>query len=257
VSDPQGLYDDASVYDILHAPDTAWEVDGLERTFERFVSTRSRDPLFLEPACGSGRYLRVLCGRGRRVAGFDIDDGMVAYASRGLEKFDASRWRIFSAGMVGFAQHMGRDRADLAFNPINTIRHLESDEQMLAHFEEMAGVLRTGGVYAVGISLTAYGLEAPSEDVWTGTRGRCTVTQRVQYDPQERRREAVYSHLTIERPSGVEERSSSYVLRRYDRAEWDRLIERSALRLIASVDERGDEIGERAMGYGVDLLTTR
>ena len=28
---------------------------------------------------------------------------------------------------------------DFAFNPVNTIRHLESDRAMLDHFEQMAG----------------------------------------------------------------------------------------------------------------------
>ena len=52
-------------YDILHAAGTAEEVDGLEAIASRWVRPASRGPMrWLEPACGTGRYLRVIAGRG-------------------------------------------------------------------------------------------------------------------------------------------------------------------------------------------------
>jgi hypothetical protein len=65
------------------------------------------------------------------------------------------------------------------------------------------------------------------------------------------------SHLAIERPSGVEHRDSTYELRCYDAGQWERLLERSALRRVAIVDWRGSPLAERATPYAIDLLAKR
>ena len=67
----QSLYADPTVYDILYTPGTAAEIDALERVERSLAGDRLRpDRLWFEPACGTGRCLRVAAGRGRRVAGF-------------------------------------------------------------------------------------------------------------------------------------------------------------------------------------------
>ena len=43
--------------------------------------------------------------------------------------------------------------------------------------------IESGGIYIVGLSLCAYGLEAETEDVWRGRRGRTAVVQVIQYAP--------------------------------------------------------------------------
>ena len=45
---------------------------------------------------------------------------------------------------------------DAAFNPVNTIRHLESDRAMLRHFAQMADIMKPGAIYVVGVSLIDY-----------------------------------------------------------------------------------------------------
>ena len=72
-----GLYTDPAVYDILHARGTAAEVDGLERMAARVRSGRARQT-WLEPACGTARYLRLAARRGRRTVGFDLSPVMIA-----------------------------------------------------------------------------------------------------------------------------------------------------------------------------------
>ena len=72
------FYSDPAVYDILHSPGTAAEVDAHEKVERALMLGRlKKSRLWFEPACGSGRYLKVAAGRGRKVAGFDLDDGMV------------------------------------------------------------------------------------------------------------------------------------------------------------------------------------
>lgn len=241
-------YPEPGVYDVLHAPGTAAEVDGLQRIAARWVGAKATT--WLEPACGTGRYLRVASRRGIRCIGFDRDPAMVAYARRGGDPF-----RVVVAEMTGFAPALGRARADFAFNLHNTIRHLPSDAAMLAHFSEMARVLR-GGVYAVGLSLTRYGAEEPEEDVWEGRRGRMRVQQLVQYlpPPGRGRFERVVSHVRIERPAGVTQHDSTYDLRCYDLAQWRRLVARSPFRIVATVNGAGATIERGHVPYGIEIL---
>ena len=237
-------YPEPGVYDVLHAPGTAAEVDGLQRIAARWVGAKAAT--WLEPACGTGRYLRVASRRGIRCIGFDRDPAMIEYARhRGCN--------VFVADMTVFA---GRKRADFAFNLHNSIRHLRSDAAMLAHFSEMARVLRPGGAYAVGLSLTRYGAEEPEEDVWEGRRGRMRVQQLVQYlpPPGRGRFERVVSHVRIERPAGVTQHDSTYDLRCYDLAQWRRLVARSPFRIVASVNGAGATIERGHVPYGIEIL---
>jgi hypothetical protein len=132
-------------------------------------------------------------------------------------------------------------------------------------------VLRPGGIYAVGISLTVYGAEVPQEDVFTARRGRTRLVQVMQYLPPDtwpvsagrpprgarRRFERVVSHVTIERPSGAEHRDHAYWLRCYDAAEWHAVLRRSPLERRAIVDWRGTPVIEGATPYALHLLSPR
>lgn len=243
-----GLYRDASVYDILHAPGTAAELDALERVFLRHWRGRAASPVWLEPACGSGRLLRLAARRGTRAVGFDADAGMVAYANAALGRRGlAHRARVHAGDMTEFVPGVvGRASADFAFCTINSFRHLMSDAEAFRHLRQIGEALRPGGLYAVGLSTACYALDGPTEDVWEAARGACRVRQVVEYDPPTGRRggtrvERVYSHLMITRPGGVEHRDSSYGLRTYDLDQWLGLVERSPLRLTGVADAWGDE----------------
>lgn len=244
------------MYDILHAPGTAAEVAGLERTILRWGPPARRALTILEPACGTGRYLRLLARRGHRVIGFDREERMVEYARGRLAAAGADTARVFRAEMTEFAKGV-RGRVDAAFNLINTIRHLPSDRAMLAHLLEIRRVLAPGGVYLVGISLSAYGLEFPSEDVWRGRRGRVDVRQVVQFEPPATARsrvERVYSHLVIRRGGREEHRDAAYSLRCYSERQWRGVLGRAGLSVRAVVDDRGRPIKPTAPGYAVWVL---
>jgi len=256
------------LYDILHAPGTARELDGVERVVARFARTRpasTREPIrLLEPACGTGRFLRLAASRGSRCLGFDASEPMVAYAqrsiaSRGLGELAEAR----VADMTAFSRSLAGERFDAGFNLINTIRHLESDEAMATHFDEIRRALRPGGVYIVGISLSAYGIEPPVEDVWEAARGRCRVRQVINYvppvTPAERRlrREHVFSHLIVERPTGTDHLDSTYWLRTYSLAQWSTLLDEVGFETEAVLDEAGDPIEPVEPGYALYVLRPR
>ncbi|MFO7652781.1 MAG: class I SAM-dependent methyltransferase [Candidatus Krumholzibacteriia bacterium] len=274
------LYDDPSVYDVLQTPGTAREVDVIERVERGHGGRRHRrdDPTtWFEPACGTGRYLRVAARRGHPVLGCDSEPAMVAYAGRRLaralaagsaaaEATDSPRTvtaRLTVADMTDpqVVPRLGAASADLALNPVNSIRHLTSDRAVLDHLTVVARILRPGGIYVVGISLEEGNWLGPDEDVWVGRRGRCRVRQVVNYLPPRDggrpRREVVLSHLVIERPRGVEHRDHRYVLRTYSRAQWRRLVARSSLHHEVSLDASGRVLAGRRVPYQLEVLRAR
>ncbi len=261
-SPPSGLYPEPAIYDILNAPGTRAEVEA----FVRIERRHARGPmpakrLWFEPACGTGRYLKLAARRGYRVAGFDRDARMLAYARghKGLE-----RANLFQAEMTAFletAQQKGvaAGSVDLALNPVNTIRHLESDLETIAHLNQMAGLLKPRGLYVVGISLLDYRWLEPEEDLWEAARGRCRVSQLVNYLPPEpgtrrQRTETVLSHLTITTPNRTMHLDHRYRLRTYDQEQWLGVLDRSNLRRIAGCDSRGHDLAGRTLPYQLEIL---
>jgi SAM-dependent methyltransferase len=262
-----GLYTDPEVYDILHAPGTAGEVRGLERIWKRWgtgsVQSRTRGTWF-EPACGTARYLRHSAERGHRVLGVDSSAPMIEYARNRLRDAGFERSADLRVGNMARLPRDWRGRVDFAFCLINSIRHLTSDRAVAAHLRAVASALRPGGIYCIGITLTSYGMEFPSEDVWVGRRGPCRVRQIVQFVPpltpadERARAERVYSHLMVTRARGrdasTEHRDSRYLLRTYSRRQWESLIARSPLRTKAIVNEDGAPLNLSPSGYGIWVL---
>jgi len=242
-----GLYADPTIYDILQTPGTAGEVDD----FERVAAAHGvRGSTWFEPACGTGRYLRVLAERGRRVLGYDADAGMVAYAARRL---GSTVWKGSMTDAV--VPGVRPSSVAVAINPVNTLRLLMSDREMTTHFAQVAGLLAATGIYIVGISLDDPDAR-PDEDLWEAARGRCRVSQLVNYLPPEpgTRRETVLSHLVVTRPRGVEHHDDRYELRSYSRRQWRRLVQGSALDWAGSYDGSGRPLGDRVVPYQLEGL---
>lgn len=256
---PASLYDDPLVYDVLHAPGTASDVAGLFR-IERLYADRNTPKVWLEPASGTGRYLLAAARRGRHTIGIDLSRRMCAFARRRAHDAGlADRCRFVAADMRKFQRHVRAKSVGLAFNLINSIRHLPSDAAMLDHLNQVARALAPGGIYVVGLSATAYGLESPSEDVWTGRRGSLSVTQVVQFEPPSpgSRWEQVYSVLSISTGTSLRTAQSAYRLRTYSLDQWHALLARSPLHATHTVDERGNPLKPSQSGYALHILRHR
>lgn len=263
---PTDFYSIPDLYDILHTPGTASEARGVVRVARRFSgAAKAGKAVWLEPACGSGRLLRHLAARGHRAVGFDIEPAMVAYANRRNAGLPAgTRPTVFEASMEDFDAGRPRLKADVAFNIINTIRHLPTDAALLRHLAAVARVLRPGGVYIVGLGLAAYGLEPPTEDIWTGARGGVRVHQVVQYEPaagrtgNASRAERVVSHLTVRRGRGKaateEHIDSAYSLRSYDLEQWRDGVGRSEMVEVGVAAGTGEPATAAAPGYYLFVL---
>lgn len=248
------LYADPEIYDIVHADATAEQFEtllGLASGWE----LRAEDGAWLEPACGSGRLLAAAEDAGFRVAGFDLEPKMIEYARSHL----SSKAQLEVADLRSFSSRFDAGSVSLAFNLINTIRHLDSDAAMLEHFKEVSEVLAPGGRYVVGISLTDYSDHLIEEDVWRGERDGINVVQIVQALPPRRsRQERIVSHLVIETPGKeTEHRDDRYSLRSYSPAEWNALVDASPLVQTEQYDLFGEQLPALECGYKLCILATR
>ncbi len=95
----EGLYRLPLYYDIAFSWDLEPEIDVFERIFERHVPGRVER--VLEPACGTGRFLRALPRRGYRVTGYDAEPAMVDYARRSVREAGVDRGGSGGAGAAG------------------------------------------------------------------------------------------------------------------------------------------------------------
>jgi len=251
------FYADPFIYDVLHAPGTSDDVSALLRIVRRHLKVTSQ-LTFLEPACGSGRYLIALSRKGYSCTGFDLLAPMVQYAAARAKELQSPA-EFFVADMRTFTHGRKLKPMGVVFNLINSIRHLPGDAALVEHLREVTRVLAPDGVYIVGISLCVYGIEDPCEDVWEGARDGTRVVQAVQYFPApgpQDRDERVVSHLTITDSLGRERHvDSNYVLYSYTRDELEATVAAAGLRVKEWVSSDGREsLDPRGPGYVVAVL---
>lgn len=266
VSQPRSqadFYADPLVYDVLHSPGTAGEARAVLRITRRFMPVTP--PLsFLEPACGTGRYLMFLARKGHTCTGFDLSSDMVTYAKGVAAEHERSKGvKLFVSDMRDFDVGRRLGQFNVAFNLINTIRHLSSDAAMVDHFKAIRRVLAPGGIYIVGISLCAYGQEMETEDTWIGKARGMSVTQVVQYLPSrgdtgKAREERVISHMTVTRGTSTRHIDSNYVLRGYNLAQWREIVHDGGMQIAACLSSDGeDELTPCEPGYFIFVLKAR
>lgn len=127
----------------------------------------------LEPFCGNARYGPVFTARGVEYWGLDRSSAMLqrAPAAPGmrLQRGDASDFSIVDGPPRGF---------DLAWCPINSIRHLLTDREIQGHLRCVRRHMRAGARYVVELDLFAPQRPAagtPDRGIWSMDRGDGSV----------------------------------------------------------------------------------
>jgi SAM-dependent methyltransferase len=158
-------FDYPQYYDIAFQRYTRQEADFMEAACRKYCPFGVRR--FLEPACGSGRLMTTLAARGYQVTGFDLSQRALRYLQRRFARRGLHA-EIFEAEMSDF--RLSRP-VDAAYCTVNTFRHLLTEQAARGHLRCIAGSLRPGGIYVLGLHLL------PLEDVlrWTTRRGETKV----------------------------------------------------------------------------------
>ena len=212
----------AEEYDVWFSWDPATERDFVLGASERWgIAGPSR---ILEPMCGPGRLLRAMPGW---AVGLDIRPEMVRHASRTNS--------VFRADAARFAVKEGS--FDLAFNLIDSFRHLRPEQAAHDHLRCVAHALRPGAVYVLGLEING---DIPADvyrDSWEierdGTMVRGFVEGVGDADPT-RRTETMRVVYEV----NGEEREFFHTMRTYTRRQIEDLIDDEASFEIAAVTDR-------------------
>lgn len=215
--EPFDWYETPLLYDIVHgqgSDDDAAFVDAAHTLY----GGRSRTKRALEPACGSGRVMLGLHDRGWNVVGFDTSEGMLALAAKRCPRSALSR-----QSMVDFRL---RGRFDLAYNLASTFKHLESERDARRHLVRVADVVRSGGLYLLGLHASNYDDSRRKRERWTGRRDGTHVVCNMQRWPADarRRRERARARLIVERNGRTRRYETCWNFRSYDATELRGLI---------------------------------
>lgn len=232
------FYDAAAWYDFVHEPETDAELPAVMSVFGARGNGGKR---ILEPACGTGRYLAALSGRGYACLGYDINRNALAFAKK----------RGASAVEGDMTSFKTTERFDLAFCLIGSFRHLLSEQAAAAHLESTAQLLNPGGLYIVGLDLCDYDAVCDDEEVWEYARGRKKAwhVMTAIAPSRQRRMERILNFVSWRDGRNEGKLESSYDLRSYDWSEWESLLAASPFKLIGWYDQDGRRQTAKRPGY--------
>lgn len=163
-------YDYPEYYDLGFQEDTPKEIEFLQKAFERFGDGPIRR--IIEPACGTGRLVYRLAELGYEAAGFDLNENALNFLRKRLarKKLEAN---VFTANMIDFTV----DRPyDVALNTFNTIRHLLTEDDALAHLQSVARALRPGGLFFLGLHVMPPDADEHCIERWRAKKGKTQVS---------------------------------------------------------------------------------
>jgi SAM-dependent methyltransferase len=219
----QSIYDHPKYYDLVFGSDCAAEVKFVIGCGVRFMR-RAPQRLF-EPACGTGRLLFALAKRGYEVSGLDLNPKAVAFCNARFRRHG----RESPAFVADMSDFLLRRRQDIAFNTINSFRHLSSEAAARAHLRCMGKAIRVGGLYLLGVHLTPTEALPSETESWSARRGNLSILTHMwtkQRDPQ-RRVERFGIRFDVRNPTRSFRIVDELVLRSYTHQQMARLIRSS------------------------------
>lgn len=216
----KSIYDHPKYYDLVFGADCAAEVKFILGCAERYLNRPARR--LFEPACGTGRLLAALARRGYAVDGLDLNPAAIEFCNARLERQGFSD-RAFVADMSDFK--LSR-KCDVAFNTINSFRHLDSERAAMGHMRSVGAAVRVGGLYLLGVHLTPTEAEPSDGEAWAARRGHLSVTTKMWTNSRnpKTRVERFGICFDIHTPSRSFRINDELVLRSYTSKQMEKLI---------------------------------
>lgn len=165
----ESIYDHPKYYDLIFGNDCAAELRFICGVNEKHFSGNAKR--LFEPACGTGRLLYGLAKRGFEVEGIDLNEKAVAFSNQRFNRHG----RPAAAWVADMSDFRPRKKWDLAFNTINSFRHLTTANAALKHLQCMADGTRRGGIYLVGLHISPTTAPPCDEESWSARRGHLSV----------------------------------------------------------------------------------
>lgn len=165
----ESIYDHPKYYDLVFGADCAAEIKFILGCGKSHMSGKVKR--LFEPACGTGRLIQSFAKKGFEVSGLDLNPHAVDFCNARFRRHGLPE-SAFVADMSDFAV---KRKSDIAFNTINSFRHLDSEKAARSHLVCMGNAVRKGGLYLLGVHLTPTDV-APSEtESWSATRGHLSI----------------------------------------------------------------------------------
>lgn len=139
-----GPYNEPRLYDIAYGwRDFRAECEFLIGAYQRFQGRAPQSAV--EVACGTGNHARMMAAMGITTIGLDRNEAMLRYA-RTQPGGDDPDVHWHSGDMRDFTLAAP---VDLAFCVMDSLSHLLTLDELLAHFAAVAQNLTAGGVYII------------------------------------------------------------------------------------------------------------
>jgi hypothetical protein len=155
-------------------------------------------------------------------AGLDLNEKAIKYCNQRLKKNS-----LPETGWVADMCDFQVDKPyDMAFNTINSFRHLGTEQAAVDHLNAVATAVRVGGVYALGFHLQPLKGEQTEEESWTARRGHLQVNTHMWPQDKDRRKriERYNIRFDIYQPTGHMQINDCLVLRSYMAAQFQKLL---------------------------------
>ncbi len=178
-----------------------------------------------EPACGTGRLLFALAKRGYQVGGLDLNPKAVEFCNARFRRHQMPE----PAMVADMADFRVRRRYDIAFNTINSFRHLSTESAARNHLNCMGRAVRVGGLYLLGIHLTPTRVPPSETESWSARRGHLAINTHMWTHDRDRakRVERFGIRFDVHTPSRSFRIVDQLVLRSYTPKQMNRLIRSS------------------------------
>ena len=219
--DTVDCYDYPQYWDLAFRDETQGEADFIDAAAAEYCDfpvTR-----LLEPGCGGGRLVLEMARRGYDVSGFDLSKSATEYLKDRLQEHGLTA-NVFNADMTNYVHCPS---VDVAFNTVNTFRHLLTEEAARQHLKSIAASLRNGGLYILGLHLLPPDANEEDSESWDATEGDTTVNMSLEVRSCDRRTrlETIRFNLKADSVADVIEIETVYTLRIYQAFQLKQLLE--------------------------------
>ncbi len=217
----QSIYDFPKYYDLVFGSDCAAEMKFILEVNEAFLGGKAKQ--FFEPACGTCRLMHGLAKKGHAVEGIDLNDKAIDFGNARFDKagFPQTAW------VADMADFVPRKKYDLAFNTINSFRHLKTAETAEAHLKCMADGANENAIYLIGLHLNPTEGEMVDEESWSARRGHLAVLTQMWTESRDakKRMDRFGVHFDIYTPTKQFRITDVLEMRSYTDEQFFRMIE--------------------------------